>query len=85
MADARRTKTDLRIILGRNIREARNEAGLTSSELAAAAGVEVRLLLKHMRGEAFPGPEKIQAYAERLGKPVEWFFADHTKKKRRAA
>lgn len=70
-------KVDLRSVVGHNIRLRRDTLGLSNRELADSAEIEVRLLSKHMKGDSMPSPATLVLYAQKLDRPVSWFFDNH--------
>lgn len=65
---------DLQQQLGRQIRLARVEAGLTQGELAEAIFVSQRCISLYELGEREPGVLTLRSIATALAKPVDWFL-----------
>ena len=63
--------------MGRNIKAARTERGLTVDALAAAIGVSPRLVQKWQQGRTKPRYENLLKLAAALGYEPAWFWADH--------
>lgn len=59
------------IIFGMKIRQARQEAGLTSTELAAAADLSPSYLTEIEKGRKYPRADKILRMADALGKSYD--------------
>lgn len=78
---ANSASTNLAATLGRNIRAARRDAGLTQHELAVALGRgDLMLVSRWERGEHRPNDENLLALANVLKRDVPWFYTDHERK-----
>lgn len=67
--------TSLRQILGRNVRRARNNLGISQMKLSEACGLSTSYIGDIERAEKFPSPEKIELLAGALGlRPYELFI-----------
>lgn len=65
----------IRRTLASRILEAREEAGLTQSELADAIGAAGAMIVSRWeRGEVAPEYGNLAGLAVALGKPAYWFF-----------
>jgi transcriptional regulator with XRE-family HTH domain len=62
--------------VGSRIRTARLLAGLTQSALAAAVKLTFQQIQKYERGSNRVSCSMLSEFAEVLGRPVSWFFAD---------
>lgn len=71
---------DLRATVATNIRTARLAADLTQAQLAAVLGIESMAVSKWERGLHSPSDSNLVALAERLGRPVGWFYTEHDRK-----
>ena len=65
------------LIVGANIRRARDDAGLLQRELGAALGIGTQQVSDWERGAYRPNDENLLRIAEALGKNFAWFFAEH--------
>ncbi len=64
-------------MIGKRIKEARQEAGLTREQLAVKAGLTSLTIWKlESAGGGNPLLSTIQAIADALGKPITWFLAE---------
>lgn len=63
-----------RAVVGRRIRQARRELGLTQAELATRIGVSLGVLDRFETGKADPSG-KLEPIAEVTGRPVSWYAA----------
>ena len=63
-------------IVGKKIREFRNEKGLTINELAEVIGVSPSAVSQFERGIAEPALRTVRACADALDKPLFSFFMD---------
>jgi transcriptional regulator with XRE-family HTH domain len=68
-ASADRTPRSELVVLGRVIREAREQKGMTVAELAEAAGFKRRRLVRIEEGELDPRFDGLMALADGLGVP----------------
>jgi transcriptional regulator with XRE-family HTH domain len=48
----------------------------TTVAMAAALGVEDSTISRYWRGTHVPSPENLELYAQAVGKPIDWFWAD---------
>ncbi|MGH7654431.1 MAG: helix-turn-helix domain-containing protein [Gemmatimonadaceae bacterium] len=62
-------------LLIKRVREARLEAGLTQSKVAAALGRPLSFVSKCELGERRIDPIDLEKFADLYGKPFEYFFA----------
>lgn len=62
--------------IGRNIRRARLQAGLSHDKLAEAVGSSRQHLIKLEKGQHLAGPVLLDRIAEETGKPVDWLTGD---------
>lgn len=62
--------------VGRQIRKARQQAGLSHDRLAAQVGTSRQHLIKLEKGIHFPRPEMLAAIAEATGKTERFFESD---------
>lgn len=63
--------------LGRNIRAARIEAGLTQRVLAHDLGLDIRAVSRWERGGISPSRENLAKLALKLGRDPGWFYTAH--------
>ncbi|HUU54494.1 MAG TPA: helix-turn-helix domain-containing protein [Armatimonadota bacterium] len=49
-------------------------AGVTPTQLAAAAGVDAATVKNHLTGKTQPKADILAVYAGRLGRRIEYFF-----------
>jgi transcriptional regulator with XRE-family HTH domain len=76
---ARNATTDLAATLAINLRTARKAAGLTQHGLAVLLERgDAMTVSRWERGEHRPSDERLIACAAILGRPVSWFYTDHT-------
>jgi transcriptional regulator with XRE-family HTH domain len=62
------------LLVGSKIKAARQEAALSQSALAEAAGVSFQQLQKYERGVNRVSADRLQRIADRLHKPISYFF-----------
>ena len=62
--------------LGRRIADARTEAGMTQSDLAARIGLERTALVRIESGERKVSATELATIAGALDRPIDWFFAE---------
>lgn len=55
---------------------ARKEASVSQSALAEVLGITFQQVQKYEKGVNRVGADRLHTIAEKLGKPVAWFFAD---------
>lgn len=67
---------DLRRVVGENLRLAQRTARLKNSDITAAVGIDVGLLVKHKAGKTWPGPQTLVKYARLFDRPPAWFFEE---------
>lgn len=72
--EARHTEAPVRLIIAARIRQAQEERGLKTEDLAQQTGIDLRLVQKHRAGDNAPGDTNLRRYAEALGKPLSFFF-----------
>jgi transcriptional regulator with XRE-family HTH domain len=60
-------------ILGSRIRQARRQAGLSQSQLAAKIGAHVTSVSDWERGVNEPSVRHLTSIAEATGKSIDWF------------
>lgn len=60
--------------VGRRVRIARMDAGLSLSDLAASLGVTYQQVQKNEKGVNRIGASRLRRIAEATGRPVSWFF-----------
>lgn len=63
--------------LSRNIKAARQAAGLTQRELAIRLGLTDLTVSRWERDFAVPGKDNLSALAYRLGVDIAWLYTDH--------
>lgn len=68
-----------------NLRAAQAKSGMSNEELAARAGVGLRLLQKWRAGTVEPRYESLLKLADALGHDVAWFYAEQSESSRAAA
>jgi len=69
---------DIKILLGRRIRELRKRKGLTQEQLAELIGIEPRNLLKIENAHTFPRAQTLQNLTKFLNcSPAELFNFEH--------
>ena len=72
---------NLRTTVARNIKAARDDAGLTQKQLAQRLGDgDPQVISKWERGEHAPSLRNLTALALALGCDVAWFYTDHERK-----
>lgn len=74
MTPAQLHEIDLRVVA--RIRQARKAAKISQKTLAAEANVSMQQLSKAENGINRVSASALFAYANALGKPVEWFFRE---------
>ena len=62
--------------LGQRLKEARLEAGLTLTDAARRAGIELTSVWRYEAGQREPMAHVIYALAKVYRKPVEWFYGE---------
>jgi transcriptional regulator with XRE-family HTH domain len=67
----------IRATVGRNIKAAREERGLTQSALARLLGVESMAVSRWERGRVRPTDANLHALARALRRDPAWFYAEH--------
>lgn len=71
----------LRRHVGRKIREARKDSGLSHDQLAARAGMDGTGARSHLirleQGRHLPRPGTLEAIAAATGRKVDWFLPDN--------
>lgn len=65
------------LIVGANIRRARDEHGWLQRELAAKLGIGAQQVSDWERGTYRPNDENLIRLADVLGKDFAWFYTDH--------
>lgn len=80
----RRNKQDraaaVEVLLARNLRAARDLAGLSQRELGTAADLDPQQISKWERGALKPSTPSLLALAEALNRDLAWFYTDHEPK-----
>lgn len=61
-------------MIGERIKSARDAAQLSQYQLAQAIGVTPNTIWRYEHGEMRPRGDVIVRLAEKLGRPVEWFY-----------
>lgn len=67
----------------RRVREARENAGMTQGEVAEALGRPLSFVSKCELGERRIDPVDLKKFAELFGKPLEYFYATGSRRRRR--
>ncbi|WP_448530229.1 helix-turn-helix domain-containing protein [Raineya sp.] len=75
------TKEHIRLIFGLKVKQARQEKGLSLSELAHKTGISVSYLNEIEKGKKYPQSEKIATLAETLGVNYDWLVSLKLNKK----
>ncbi len=75
------SKEYIRLILGLKVKQARQEKGLSLSELAHKTGISVSYLNEIEKGKKYPQSEKIVTLAEALGVNYDWLVSLKLNKK----
>lgn len=75
----------VRLIIAARIRQAQEEQGLKTENLAQQTGIPLRLVQKHRAGDNAPGDSNLRRYADALGKPLAYFFTGEPLVKTEAA
>jgi len=71
----------IKLIVARNIREARDARGLTQRELGALVnGMDGLAVSRWERGKVLPSTQSLTALATALGVDAAWFYTDHERK-----
>jgi HTH-type transcriptional regulator, cell division transcriptional repressor len=68
----------IELVVAANVRSARDEAGLTQSQLAATLGVESVTVSRWERAQNTPSGDRLVALANALGVTPAWLYTDHT-------
>ena len=71
-----REKSHADVIVGRRIRLARRQAGLSAAELSEALRISPSQLRRHENGEHRLRPDRLIMLARRLGVPLSFFFSE---------
>lgn len=66
---------DIKILLGKRIKELRKSLSLTQEQMAEIVGIEPNNLSRIENGKNFPTPENLQKIAKALGVCVNELFA----------
>jgi len=74
-----KTASDLGVRIGRNIKQARQRAGLTQNQLAEALEVESVTVSRIETGAQLPSIERLDRIAATLGTELSILVADHAK------
>jgi len=74
---ASNASTNLAVMIGLNIREARDASGMTQHALAVALGTgDAMTISRWERGAHRPSDQSLVALAELLKRPVSWFYTE---------
>lgn len=68
--------------LGRLLRKARLEAGLSQFQLALKTSIHPKNIVDYEMGKVTPRVERLRVMAKALGKPISFFFPEKGKKKK---
>ncbi len=68
-------KSNEMLVLARNLKTFREQAGLTQVDLAILAGINPYSIPRWEKGEHAPQTESLSKLAKALGRPMEHFFA----------
>jgi ribosome-binding protein aMBF1 (putative translation factor) len=71
----------VKLIIAARIRDAQEELGLKTEDLAHEIGISLRLVQKHRAGDNAPGNANLRRYAAVLKKPMSFFFTGEPLKK----
>lgn len=67
------------MIVAANVRQVRDELGLTQRELAARVnGVDSLAVSRWERGHSVPALENLLALCRESGRDAAWFYTDHS-------
>lgn len=69
----------IKAIVGANVKAARDNKGLTQTQLAMAMGMEPMSVSRWERGIVMPAVPTLHKLAEHLGQDIGWFCTDHDK------
>ncbi len=72
----RRGRSEVDVLVGRRLREARLLAGLSQGQLGARIGVTFQAVQKYESGENRLSASRLLAVAEFLRQPLSFFFGD---------
>jgi transcriptional regulator with XRE-family HTH domain len=72
--ETRHDEAPVRMIIAARIREAQEDEGLKTEELAHLTGISLRLVQKHRAGDNAPGDASLRRYAAALKRPLAYFF-----------
>jgi transcriptional regulator with XRE-family HTH domain len=75
MSKSPKTPGPIDILVGKRIRAAREEAGMSQTTLGEAVGVTFQQIQKLEKGANRISAGHLHAAAVALGKPIEWFFS----------
>ncbi|MCS6794460.1 MAG: XRE family transcriptional regulator [Raineya sp.] len=75
------SKAHIRLIFGLKVKQARQEKGMSLSELAHKTGISVSYLNEIEKGKKYPQSEKIALLAESLGVSYDWLVSLKLQKK----
>lgn len=70
--------SNLKVIIGQNIKAAREARSMTQRDLAGLLDTDTMLVSKWERGKHSPSDTNLQALSQALGCDVAWFFTDRT-------
>lgn len=62
------------LLVGRKVRQARQEKAMSQQELGNGVGVTFQQIQKYERGYNRIGSSRLWEFSQILGKPVNWFF-----------
>ena len=74
MSKSPKTPGPIDILVGKRIKVAREEAGISQTTLGNAVGVKFQMIQKLEKGKNRISAGHLHAAAKALGKPIEWFF-----------
>jgi transcriptional regulator with XRE-family HTH domain len=60
--------------IAKRMREAAREAGMSAPQIAERMGVAVQTIYRWWEGERSPSPEKVEKYADVVGKDAAWMY-----------
>lgn len=75
MSKSPKTPLPIDVLVGKRIKAAREERGMSQTMLGNAVGVTFQMIQKLERGANRISAGHLHAAAVALGRPIEWFFS----------
>lgn len=83
--EQRHSEAPVRLIIAARIRQAQEEQGIKTEDLAQRTGIDLRLVQKHRAGDNAPGDSNLRRYADAFGKSLAFFFTGDPLEKKAVA